>query len=164
MLNHITIMGRLTRDPELRTTNSGNSVASFTLAVDRDFKNQDGERETDFISCVAWKHTADFVSQYLRKGRMAVAEGRLQVRTYTDNDGNNRKATEVIVEHVYFADSKKDDSAPAAGSYATSSSAIPSVSSTPYESTPLANNRSYQPPAQRSMYDDMTEIDDDLPF
>lgn len=107
MLNHITIMGRLTKDPELRRTGSGVAVASFTLAVDRDFKNN-GETETDFIDCVAWRQTGEFVSKYFRKGRMAVVSGRLQIRSWTDNDGNKRRAAEVVAENVYFGDSKRD--------------------------------------------------------
>ena len=110
MLNHITIMGRFTRDPELRRTGSGIAVASFTLAVDRDQKPKDGERETDFIDCVAWRNTAEFVSKYFTKGRMAVASGWLQIRNYTDKDGNKRRAAEVVAESVYFADSKKEES------------------------------------------------------
>lgn len=108
MLNHITIMGRLTRDPELRHTNSGISVASFTVAVDRDFKNSNGGKETDFIDCVAWKNTAEFVSNYFTKGRMAVVSGRLQLRSWTDKDGNSRRSAEVIADGVYFADSNKN--------------------------------------------------------
>lgn len=109
MLNHITIMGRLTRDPEIRKTGSGTAVANFTLAVDRDYSSKDGgEKETDFIDCVAWKHTADFVSKYFTKGRMAVVSGRLQVRNWTDKDGNKRRTAEVVAENVYFGDSKKD--------------------------------------------------------
>lgn len=107
MLNHITIMGRLTRDPELRRTGSGTAVASFTLAVDRDFSGKDGgEKETDFIDCVAWKNTAEFVSKYFNKGRMAVVSGRLQIRSWTDKDGNKRRSAEVIADNVYFGDSK----------------------------------------------------------
>ena len=110
MLNHITIMGRLTRDPELRRTGSGIAVASFTLAVDRDFSPTDGgERETDFIDCVAWRQTGEFVSKYFTKGRMAVVSGRLQIRSWTDKDGNKRRSAEVIAENVYFGDSKRDD-------------------------------------------------------
>lgn len=109
MLNHIVLMGRLTRDPELRRTQSGLAVASFTLAVDRDFANQQtGERETDFIDVVAWRSTAEFVSKYFTKGRMAVVSGRLQLRSYTDRDGNKRKASEVVADNVYFGDSKRD--------------------------------------------------------
>ena len=107
MLNKIVLMGRLTRDPDLRRTQSGTAVASFTLAVDRDYKPQDGERETDFIDIVAWRGTGEFVSKYFTKGRMAVVEGRLQVRDWTDKDGNKRRSTEVIADSVYFGDSKK---------------------------------------------------------
>ena len=110
MLNHITIMGRMTRDPELRRTASGVAVASFTLAVDRDFSPKEGEKETDFIDCVAWRNTAEFVFKYFSKGRMAVASGRLQIRGYTDKEGNKRRAAEVVADNVYFGDSKKDES------------------------------------------------------
>ena len=110
MLNHITIMGRLTRDPELRRTGSGVAVASFTLAVDRDFgKNENGERETDFIDCVAWRQTGEFVSKYFTKGRMAVVAGRLQIRSWNDKDGNKRRTAEVVADNVYFGDSKRDN-------------------------------------------------------
>ena len=118
MLNHITIMGRLTRDPELRRTGSGVAVASFTVAVDRDFSPKDGgERETDFIDCVAWRQTGEFVSKYFAKGRMAVVSGRLQIRSWTDKDGNKRRTAEVIADNVYFGDSKResDGAAPAYG-------------------------------------------------
>lgn len=109
MLNQIFIMGRFVSDPELRRTQSGTAVASFTLAVDRDFKTQSGEKETDFIDVVAWKSTAEFVSKYFSKGRMAVVAGRLQMRDWNDKDGNKRRTFEVVADHVYFADSKKDD-------------------------------------------------------
>ena len=109
MLNHITKMGRLTRDPELRRTGSGIAVASFTLAVDRDFSPRDGgERETDFIDCVAWRQTGEFVSKYFTKGRMAVVSGRLQIRSWTDKDGNKRRSAEVVADNVYFGDSRRD--------------------------------------------------------
>ena len=109
MLNRIIIMGRLVRDPELRTTQSGVSVTSFTLAVDRDFKNRDsGEKSTDFIDVVAWRQTAEFICKYFGKGRMAVAEGRLQIRDWKDRDGNNRRSAAVVADNVYFADSKRD--------------------------------------------------------
>ena len=108
MLNHITIMGRLTRDPELRRTGSGIAVASFTVAVDRDFGNRDGgERETDFIDCVAWRQTGEFVSKYFTKGSMAVVSGRLQIRNWTDKDGNKRRTAEVVADNVYFGESKR---------------------------------------------------------
>ena len=107
MLNRIILMGRLTRDPELRRTSSGTAVTSFSLAVDRDFKSQSGEKETDFIDIVAWRNTAEFVSKYFTKGRMAVVEGRLQIRDWTDKDGGKRRSAEVVAEHVYFGDSKQ---------------------------------------------------------
>ena len=113
MLNRIVLMGRLTRDPELRQTQSGASVANFSLAVDRDFKDkQTGEKTTDFIDIVAWRSSAEFVSRYFAKGRMAVVEGRLQLRDWTDRDGNKRRTAEVLAEHVYFGDSKRDGAAP----------------------------------------------------
>ena len=108
MLNRIIVMGRITRDPELRRTNSGTAVASFTVAVGRDFKSQSGEKETDFIDVVAWRNTAEFVSKYFSKGRMAVVEGRLQLRDWTDKDGNKRRTAEIVADSVYFGDSKRD--------------------------------------------------------
>ena len=110
MLNHITIMGRLTRDPELRRTGSGIAVASFTVAVDRDFGGRDGgEKETDFIDCVAWRQTGEFVSKYFTKGRMIVVSGRLQIRSWTDKDGNKRRTAEVVADNCYFGDSKREN-------------------------------------------------------
>lgn len=109
MLNKVFIMGRLTRDPELRRTNSGTAVTSFTLAVDRDFKNADGTKETDFIDCVAWRSTAEFAAKYFTKGRMAVVEGRLQMREWQDKDGNKRRNAEVIADNLYFGDSRRDN-------------------------------------------------------
>ena len=109
MLNHITIMGRLTRDPDLRRTGSGVAVASFTVAVDRDFGGRDGgEKETDFIDCVAWRQTGEFVSKYFAKGRMIVVSGRLQIRSWPDKDGNKRRTAEVVADNCYFGDSKRD--------------------------------------------------------
>lgn len=114
MLNRIDIMGRLVRDPELRHTQSDKPVASFTLAVDRDYGGRDGgEKQTDFIDCVAWNKTGEFVSKYFSKGSMAVVSGRLQIRDWKDKDGNNRRTAEVVVENIYFGESKKRDSAPA---------------------------------------------------
>jgi single-strand DNA-binding protein len=111
MLNRIIIMGRLTKDVELRRTPAGVAVASFTLAVDRDFTDkQSGQKETDFIECVAWKGTAEFMDKYFSKGRMAVVSGRLQIRPWTDKDGNKRKTAEVVADNVYFGDSKTSDS------------------------------------------------------
>lgn len=107
MLNRIIIMGRLTKDPELRRTGTGVAVASFTLAVDRDFSSKDGAKETDFIDCVAWRQTGEFVSKHFSKGRMACVSGSLQLRDWTDKDGNKRRNAEVVADNVYFADSKK---------------------------------------------------------
>ena len=135
MLNHIVIMGRLTRDPELRRTGSGVAVASFTLAVDRDFSPKDGsDRETDFIDCVAWRQTGEFVSKYFTKGRMAVVSGRLQIRNWNDKDGNKRRTAEIVADNVYFGDSKRDGdggyaSAPASNSFGGYSAPEPSGAS-----------------------------------
>lgn len=110
MLNHIVLMGRLTRDPELRRTGTGIPVTTFSLAVDRDFgKTETGERETDFIDIVTWRGTAEFVSKYFAKGRMAVVSGRLQIRNWTDKEGNRRRSAEVVADNVYFGDSKRDN-------------------------------------------------------
>ena len=116
MLNKIFIMGRLTRDPELRRTQNGTAVAGFALAVDRDYKNADGTKETDFIEVVAWRSSAEFVSKYFTKGRMAIVEGRLQIRDWTDKDGNKRRNAEVVADNVYFGDSKKEGDS-SGGSY-----------------------------------------------
>ncbi len=121
MLNKIVIMGRLTRDPELRRTQSGTAVTSFSIACDRDFKSQSGEKETDFIDVVAWRGTAEFVSKYFAKGRMAVVEGRLQIRDWTDRDGGKRRSAEVVADNVYFGDSKRDSG----GEYGGSSFGVP---------------------------------------
>ena len=106
MLNHIVLMGRFTSDPVLKTTNNGTAVCSFSLAVERDYKGENGEKITDFIDIVAWKGTAEFVSKYFTKGRMAIVSGNLKIRLWTDKDGNTRRSAEVIAEHVYFGDSK----------------------------------------------------------
>ena len=113
MLNKIVIMGRLTRDPELRRTQSGTPVTSFSLAVDRDFKSQSGDKETDFIDVVAWRNTAEFAAKYFTKGRMAIASGRLQIRDWQDNNGNQRRSAEGIADSIYFGDSKPQDAQPA---------------------------------------------------
>lgn len=109
MLNHIVVMGSLTRDPELRKTASGVSVASFSVAVDRDFSQQDGKKETDFLDVVAWRNTAEFAAKYFMKGRMAVISGRLQIRNWEDKEGNKRRTAEILAENIYFGDSKKED-------------------------------------------------------
>ena len=126
-LNIIVLQGRLVRDPEMRTTQSGVAVASFTLAVDRDFSGRDGgEKQTDFIDCTAWRHTAEFVSKYFSKGRMAVVSGRLQIDNYTDNDGNKRKSAKVVADNIYFGDSKKDGAAGSQSDDAASFTSAPS--------------------------------------
>ena len=147
MLNHITLMGRLTRDPELRYTQSQTPVASFTLAVDRDFGGRDGgERQTDFIDIVAWRHTADFVSKYFTKGSMAVVSGRLQIRDWTDKEGGKRRSAEVVAENVYFGESKRsrEESAPRA-SYNDSYQS--------FDAAPAA-----------SSFSDLSDTDGELPF
>lgn len=160
MLNHIVIMGRLTRDPELRRTGSGVAVASFTLAVDRDYSPKDGgERETDFIDCVAWRQTGEFVSKYFAKGRMAVVSGRLQIRGWTDKDGNKRRSAEVVADNVYFGDSKRDgDSAYSANAGSSSGNA--------YSAPAGGNYGSYTAPASAPASDFAMLEDDDaqLPF
>ena len=108
MLNHITAAGRLTKDPELRRTQNGVAVASFTIACDRDIKDASGNKQTDFIDCVAWRNTAEFVDKYLTRGRMAIVSGRLQMREWTDKNGNKRRNTEILAESVYFGDSKRE--------------------------------------------------------
>ena len=147
MLNKIFIMGRLTRDPELRRTQTGTPVASFTLAVDRDFKDKStGERTTDFIDVVAWRQTGEFVSRFFTKGRMAVVEGRLQIREWTDKDGNKRRSAEVQADNVYFGDSRREGdggfSAPAYGS-------APS---------------GYSAPAEGDQFAELSGDDGELPF
>lgn len=109
MLNTITIMGRLTKDPELRRLDSGTAVSSFSIACERDYAPQGGEKETDFIDVVCWRNTAEFVEKYFTKGRMAVVSGRLQIRGWTDKEGNKRRSAEVLADHVYFGDSKRDN-------------------------------------------------------
>ena len=140
MLNHIVLMGRLTRDPELRRTGTGIAVASFSIAVDRDFGSKEtGEKETDFIDIVAWRNTAEFVSKYFTKGRMAVVSGRLQIRNWNDKDGNKRRSAEVVADNVYFGDSKRDSES--GGSYASGSS---------YGGNNYAAGSSYSAPAATS--------------
>lgn len=133
MLNHIIIMGRLTRDPELRRTGSGVAVTSFTLAVDRDFASKDSsDKETDFIDCVAWRATGEFVSRHFAKGRMACVSGRLQIRPWTDKDGNKRRSAEIIADNVYFADSKN------AAENGSSGATVPQAAATAADSfTPI---------------------------
>lgn len=153
MLNRIILMGRLTRDPELRHTQSGTAVASFSLAVDRDFKSKDsGERTTDFIDIVAWRQTAEFVSRYFTKGRMAVVEGRLQLRDWTDKDGGKRRSAEVIADNVYFGDSKRD--AEAAGAFPSGG----------YAPSAPAGGTYAPPPSMGDQFSELEEDDGELPF
>ena len=170
MLNHITIMGRLTRDPELRRTGSGIAVASFTVAVDRDFGGRDGgEKETDFIDCVAWRQTGEFVSKYFTKGRMIVVSGRLQIRSWTDKEGNKRRSAEVVADNCYFGDSKRD--ADSGNSYGGNAYGGNSYGGNAYGgssySAPAANNYGgYSAPASAPASDFAMLEDDDaqLPF
>ena len=151
MLNKIILMGRLTRDPELRRTGSGTAVTSFSLAVDRDFKSQGGDKETDFIDIVAWRNTAEFVSKYFTKGRMAVVEGRLQMRNWTDRDGNKRVSAEVVADNVYFGDSKRDSGA---GDYGAA----------PAYSAPYSGYAAPAAPGGHSDFAEIGEEDGELPF
>ena len=154
MLNQIVIMGRLTRDPELRHTQSGTAVASFTLAVDRDFKDKaTGEKTTDFIDVVAWRQTGEFVSKYFTKGRLAVVEGRLQIRDWTDKEGNKRRNAEVVADNVYFGDSKRDAEASGTygGGYSRPAPAAPSVPD-------------YGMPASEDQFSELADDDGELPF
>lgn len=158
MLNTITIMGRLTRDPELRRTAAGVAVASFSVAVDRDFA-QDGKKETDFIDCVAWRQTGEFVSKFFTKGKMIVVKGRLQIRSWKDKDGNNRRSAEVVADNCYFAESKRDtDGGNNSGYFNSGYSGEQSAFSNAYAQAGYA-----QPPYEN----DFAMLDDDdskLPF
>ena len=155
MLNKIILMGRLTRDPELRHTQTGTAVASFSLAVDRDFKDKaTGDRTTDFIDVVAWRQTGEFVSRYFTKGRMAVVEGRLQIRDWTDKDGNKRRSAEVVADNVYFGDSTRD--AESAGPYSGGYSA-PSGGRSPAPS-------GFGAPDMGDQFAELSDDDGELPF
>lgn len=171
MLNKIILMGRLTRDPELRHTQTGTAVASFSLAVDRDFKDKaTGDRTTDFIDVVAWRQTGEFVSRYFTKGRMAVVEGRLQIRDWTDKDGGKRRSAEIVADNVYFGDSKRDGD----GGYQSSGYASGGGYSGGYASGGYASPAAPAAPAAPSGYgapsmggDQFAELSDDdgeLPF
>ena len=155
MLNKIFIMGRLTRDPELRRTQSGTAVTSFSLAVDRDYKSQSGEKETDFIDVVAWRSTAEFVSKYFTKGSMAAVSGRLQIREWTDREGGKRTTAEVVADNVYFGESKRRDGGDAPRPAAPSASAP-------------AHRGSYggydNVPQGGSAFSELDDDDGDLPF
>ena len=155
MLNHIVIMGRLTSDPVLRRTASGIAVTSFSLAVDRDYKPENGERETDFIDIVAWRSSAEFVQKYFSKGRMAVVSGRLQIRNWTDKEGNKRRSAEVVADNVYFGDSKRDNQDSGFGADQS-------------YSAPASNFGGYSAPAAPSAVSDFAMLEDEddghLPF
>ena len=163
MLNHIVIMGRLTRDPELRYTQSQTPVASFSLAVDRDFGGRDGgEKQTDFIDCVAWRQTAEFVNKYFTKGSMAVVSGRLQIRDWTDKEGGKRRSAEVVADNVYFGDSKRDS---ADGGFNLSQGYAQSFNQIPQ---PQPQQPAYQAPqnvsAASSDFSMLSDDDPELPF
>ena len=168
MLNHITIMGRLVRDPELRRTGSGIAVASFTVAVDRDFGGRDGgERETDFIDCVAWRQTGEFVSKYFTKGSMIVVSGRLQIRSWNDKDGNKRRTAEVVADNVYFGESKRSNESNAYGgnSYGNNTGYGAPAYNAPAYNAPAPGFGGYAAPAAPAS--DFAMLDDDdaqLPF
>lgn len=153
MLNHIVLMGRLVRDPELRRTQNGIAVTSFRIAVDRDFQSRDGgDKQADFIDIVAWRNTAEYVAKYFTKGRMAVVSGRLQMRDWTDKEGGKRTSAEVVADNVYFGDSKRDN-ASSGGSYSGGNS---------YSSAPAYGN-SYDAPAISTSFSEV-EDDGELPF
>ena len=161
MLNRIILMGRLTRDPELRRTQSGTAVASFSLAVERDFADKTtGNRPTDFIDIVAWRGTAEFVSKYFSKGRMAVVEGRLQIRDWQDRDGNKRRSAEVVADNIYFGDSKRDGDGGARTSYAPQGGGYAPQGGY----SPAPQNNSYAPGPAVSEFSELSDDDGELPF
>ena len=157
MLNRIILMGRLVRDPELRRTQSGTAVTSIRIAVDRDFKSQSGEKQADFFDVVAWRATAEFVAKYFTKGRMAVVEGRLQMRDWTDKEGNKRRSAEVVADNVYFGDSKRDGdggSYGAPGGYGFNQTPAPSAA-------PVGG---YGAPMGADQFAELSDDDGELPF
>lgn len=159
MLNKILLQGRLTADPELRHTSSGVAVATFRLAVDRDFKDREtGEKKADFISVVAWRQTGEFVSRFFAKGRMAVVEGRLQIRDYIDRDGNKRTAAEVVADNVYFGDSRKDGEG---GGYSAPAPSVQSSASSPYAPAPGGG---YSAAPEVDQFAELSDDDGELPF
>ena len=161
MLNHITIMGRMTRDPELRRTGSGVAVTSFTLAVDRDYNPKDGaEKEVDFIDCNAWRNAAEFVAKHFSKGRMAIVSGRLQIREWTDKEGNKRRSAEVVADSVYFGDSKKSEQGNSTYQAPISSQA----SQNPYAETEALIAKYSSQGAQQSDFAMLEDGDANLPF
>lgn len=160
MLNKIIVMGRLVRDPESKPTASGISCAAFTLACERDYVPQGQERETDFLDCVAWRGTADFALKHFTKGRMAVVEGRLQIRDWTDRDGNKRRSAEVIADNVYFGDSKRD-AAEAGGAYAPPSGGYAAPAAMGGYSAP---SDGYSAPMGGDQFAELSDDDGELPF
>ena len=161
MLNHITIMGRLTRDPELRRTGSGVAVANFTIACDRDFIPKDGgEREVDFIDCIAWRGTGEFVAKNFTKGRMIVVDGRLEIRDWTDKEGNKRRNAEIVVSSAYFGDSKKTEQ----GNYTTQAQNSYPGSTNPFAETEALIAKYSAPGASNSEYSMLEDDDPQLPF
>ena len=162
MLNRIILMGRLTRDPELRhIPNTGTPVASFTLAVDRDFKSREtGEKQTDFIDVVAWRATGEFVSKYFTKGRMAIVEGRLQIRDWTDREGNKRKNAEVVADNVYFGESKREAESAGRASYGSA----PSYGGTPSFSAGAPAPEAFSVPSESAFAPLSDDDDGELPF
>ena len=157
MLNHITLMGRLTRDPELRYTQSQIPVASFTLACDRDFGGRDGgERQTDFIDIVAWRSTAEFVSKYFTKGAMAVVSGRLQIRDWTDREGGKRRSAEVVADNVYFGESKRSREDNAGGAYRGGDNYRSDSRNSGY--------KSFDDAPDASAFSELSDTDGELPF
>lgn len=162
MLNRIVVMGRLTRDPELRHTQNGIAVASFAVACERDFKDRStGEKVTDFFDVIAWRQTAEFVSNYFSRGRMAIVEGRLQLRDWTDREGNKRRSAEIVADNVYFGDSKRDNESPDNGGYRANSGSYQQNSQRPPRSSVSAPD--YGMPGA-DQFSDLTEDDGDLPF
>ena len=160
MLNHIVIMGRLTRDPELRYTQAQIPVASFSIACDRDYGGRDGgERQTDFIDCVAWRQTGEFVSKYFTKGSMAVVSGRLQIRDWTDRDGNKRRSAEIVADNVYFGESKRarEEGGYASGAYQQGGYQRPAAA-------PASQDNGYSAPAGGSAFAELDDDDGELPF
>lgn len=152
MLNKVFLQGRLGSDPELRTTPTGAEVVTVNIAVDRDRKDANGERQTDWVTIVAWRNTAKFLSSYFQKGRMVIVEGRLQVRNYTDRDGNKRTATEVVADNIYFGDSRRDNEA--GGGFSSYSAPAPSYNAPNY-GTPVSGG---------DQFAELSEDDGELPF
>ena len=170
MLHHIVIMGRLTRDPELRTTQSGVSVTSFTVAVDRDFGGRDGgEKQTDFIDCVAWRQTGEFISKYFTKGRMAVVSGRLQSRKWETKEGDKRTSWEVVVDNAYFGDSRRDSDSSRSDNYGSNYGNSYSNAGNNYSSNAQSSYGGYDSgrsgaPAPSNTFVELDDGDGELPF